>query len=293
MFDTLVLSGGGIKGITFLGCYKYLIEHNLQPYIKTYIGSSVGSICSLLFCIDYTYDELYSIFTEIDLSKFIDYNIADIFSKLGINDGNELIRLLRVIIKQKLGVMDITFLDLYKITTKRLVITGSNISTNQDTCFDYIQSPNMSVIEAVRISISFALFFTPVEYNNEIYVDGALFNPYPIEYSTNIKRTLGLLLIDKYKLSTSKTDIGNYMWCILCGFYKRLINLQLEKYIDNTVLISPNDNIFVMDFNIDNSIKQVYIDTGYECITKYMDNYYQQKRNKHLLWKYFNLLIRR
>ena len=52
-FDTIVLSGGSIKGIVTLGALQYAKENYLLENIKTYIGTSSGAIISYLLAIGY------------------------------------------------------------------------------------------------------------------------------------------------------------------------------------------------------------------------------------------------
>jgi NTE family protein len=291
MFNTLILSGGGVKGFTFLGSCKYLDEIGLLDHITTYIGSSVGSLAALFLNVGYTYDELYMILTELDFSQFIKYNVSELFSKLGIDDGIEFIKLIRAIMKQKINVMDITFIELYNKTCKRLVITGSDITNSKSCCFDYLKTPDMSVIDAIRISIGFALFFTPIEYNGNIYVDGAILNPYPIEYSTDLKRTLGLLIYNNIKSENVNKNIGIFMWAIIHAFNYRILDMQYDNYKDNTIFISPDDTDILssMNFEITKELKDQYISVGYKQTKKYMDTYYKNKRIMYLQQKYFNL----
>ena len=48
MINKLIFSGGGINGLSFLGCLKALEEYNIIPQINTLVGSSAGAILSLL-----------------------------------------------------------------------------------------------------------------------------------------------------------------------------------------------------------------------------------------------------
>jgi patatin-like phospholipase/acyl hydrolase len=79
-YDTLCFSGGGIKGIIFVGILKHLKDINFidMDNITTFIGTSIGSIISfilspLLTSITYT-----GIFTDIpdaySESKLFIYN---------------------------------------------------------------------------------------------------------------------------------------------------------------------------------------------------------------------------
>ena len=78
-------------------------------------------------------------------------------------------------LKLKLNVNDITFIELYNITKKNLSMIGTNYTKGTEVCFNHINYPTLSVIKAIRISISVPLLFTPVLYNNDYYVDGAIY----------------------------------------------------------------------------------------------------------------------
>ena len=58
MIRALVFSGGGIRGLAFVGCLRALEELDILNQVECYIGTSIGSIVSLLVCIDYKYNEL-------------------------------------------------------------------------------------------------------------------------------------------------------------------------------------------------------------------------------------------
>ncbi len=105
-------------------------------------------------------------------------------------------------IKEKLG-ENATFKDLQdKINTegstnnfKYLFLTGSNLQTGKCDIFSHLHTPNMLISDAVRISMSIPLLFythkmkikdaetkEPIDdpNNNSLYVDGGIFNNYPI-----------------------------------------------------------------------------------------------------------------
>ena len=60
VYDTICLSGGGLKGFAFVGALEYL--HN-KSYIdlnkiNNFVGTSVGSILSYLLTLGYTVQEI-------------------------------------------------------------------------------------------------------------------------------------------------------------------------------------------------------------------------------------------
>ena len=61
MYKTLVLSGGGIKGIGVLGILTNLMEKGLIDLknFENFIGSSVGGIICCLLCLDQSPIDIY------------------------------------------------------------------------------------------------------------------------------------------------------------------------------------------------------------------------------------------
>ena len=87
--DTLVLSGGSIKGISFLGCLKYLMDNNyidsrLKNIKKIYcVSASIIFILSLIL-LDFDYDYIESEMINFDYNSLL--NINDISINNFIND---------------------------------------------------------------------------------------------------------------------------------------------------------------------------------------------------------------
>ena len=82
MIDTLVFSGGGIKGIGFVGCLNCLIEKGLyeQKNIKKLIGTSAGSIIATFLAVGYTIKEINELAKEINFGLLRDITAENILN---------------------------------------------------------------------------------------------------------------------------------------------------------------------------------------------------------------------
>ena len=192
--DTICMSGGGIKGFSFVGALDYLnnIKYIDIKKISNWVGTSAGSILSLLLSIGYTPIEIGDFVIDFDFKKMdSDISVENVFLKFGISNGERFEFILKSFLKNKLGIEDINFKNLHQVTKKNLVIIGTNFSKCSEEAFSWERTPTMSVITAVRISCSIPVFFTPVFYNGCYYVDGGVKNNFPINYC-NKKTTLGL-----------------------------------------------------------------------------------------------------
>jgi len=69
--ENLVLSGGGLLGISYIGLFRYLEEYQATQQIKTVIGSSAGAILGMLFIIGYSHSQIYDKLKDMKFSEYI------------------------------------------------------------------------------------------------------------------------------------------------------------------------------------------------------------------------------
>ena len=190
----LCLSGGGIKGLGFIGVLEKLIEHKKIELnkIDMYVGTSIGSIISFFLILGFTIEEIKEFIITFNFSKLNEeIDCIILIEKFGINNGEKAKLLFSKFLELKLNVKDITFKELFNKIQKKILIIGTNLTKCQEELFSVDTTPDMSVITAIRISMSIPIIFTPVIYNNSVYVDGALVNNFPINYCPKDK-TFGI-----------------------------------------------------------------------------------------------------
>lgn len=268
-YDTVCLSGGGIKGFSFIGVMEYL-ENNYNfniSKINNWVGTSAGSITSYFYTLGYTTQEIKRFIIEFDFNK-MEPNICvnQFIENCGIDNGNKMIFLFSQFLEYKFNMKDITFIQLYNMTKKKLTIIGTNYTLNKEEVFNYIETPNMSVLLAIRISISVPILFTPVKYNGYIYVDGCLVNGFPLNHC-DPNKTLGI-----YIKNSNNNDL------YLPEFFKNCISILVdtvaEKHIinNNNVIIIKSTTSDVVKFCMTKEEKTKLINTGIEYAKQYFEN---------------------
>ena len=75
-------------------------------------------------------------------------------------------------------------------------IFTTNFTLSQSEIFSHENTPDVSVLTAVRMSISVPFLFTPVEYNGNIYVDGGITYNFGLNYCEPTT-TLGIAITNK------------------------------------------------------------------------------------------------
>lgn len=251
-FNTLSLSGGGIKGIVFLGALKYLNENNLLNNINTFCGVSVGSIICFLIIIGYKYNDLYKFIMNLDIKKFINIDLNLFLDKYGFNDGKDIINILKIFMKKKNIKEDITFKELYELTKKELIISISNITDKKVEYINYINYPDREVLLTIRMSISIPIIFSPVIYNDKYYIDGSCLDDLICKNNDN---TLYLYINNDNKIINLETYFSNIINTLI---YKKNINDCKNLIIFNI------SNIDTFNFNISKEKIEELFNLGYK-----------------------------
>ena len=267
----LVLSGGGIKGILHLGAIKTLEEKNLLKNIKNYGGTSAGSMIVLLLCIGYTYNDIMIIFLKINMDKF--YDITDIFEFLniyGLINFDPLEKLLRVLLENKFKKKYITFNELYNLTKKTLHINSINLNTSKETIFNYINTPNVDIIDACIASSSLPFIFPPKLIKNEYYIDAFAVNNCPCNIFENDSKNTICLTVENYSTDLEKVDnFQNYIMSIFTSF--KNYNNNIKQYKPE-IIINLYYDCSPIDFDLEKKILSDIFITGYNIANTYFKN---------------------
>lgn len=262
--NTLVLCGGGIRGVAHLGVMKYLEDSNILQSITTFIGTSVGALINALYILGYSIDELYEIISSLDLSKYIHINLFELVSEYGVDNATGLKHILIEMFKNKKIDINIDLENLYLLTKKELIITTVCINTKSLCYLSHKTYPKIPLLTAILMSISIPFLFTPVLYNNNYYCDGGLMNNYPINYLSNIKNCIGVCFESQTNNDTSINSFIDYLKNIMSC---HLSKINKKKY-SNTLYIPLSVSAFSFDISLND--KKMLFEQGYNyCSNNY------------------------
>lgn len=264
---TLVLSGGSFKGFAYIGVIKALKEFGILENLKVFVGTSIGAIFALLLSLNSYIEEIEELMNKIDFNNLFNYNIKNLYCNYGLNTGDNILNLLSDFIVKKNYSSDLTFKELYDKTGKTLIINASNITNKKREVFDYLATPNMNILTAVRMSISIPFIFTPVIYNDKYYVDGGIIDSFMYNYMINERipktkenKIIGILLNDK--INNNCDSFINYLMNIYYSLYSDLYSSLDFKNIININVENCNISTFkIKDKEIKNIIKLGYEET--------------------------------
>jgi NTE family protein len=173
---SLVLSGGGARGIAHIGVIEELEKRDFK--IKSISGTSMGALVGGIYAVGRLQEFKNWLYTldKIDVFKLIDFTL----SSQGLIKGD------RVFNRMKEFIPDMNIEDL----EIHYVATATDIINNKEVVFNH-----GSIYEAIRASVAIPTVITPVKKDNTLLVDGGVMNSLPINH---VKRTGEDLLIVVY-----------------------------------------------------------------------------------------------
>ena len=299
-FDKLALSGSGVIGLAYIGALEIIAE-KLQPIseFKQIVGTSVGSILAIMCALHYSPAEMKQIILDLDLKELADnkiyslnLGIADILKLVvfhkgyGCNSGNFLQNWVDGLIKEKVGKSNATFADLKNAQKfADIYITAANISKHEMTVFSAQDTPDIVISEAVRASTSVPILFDAMEIRGNIYVDGGIYDNYPINiFSEDLDNVLGISfnehpmknIIQHHNVTPENmgSNFGwhNYIIAIMgATFISQSINNARQNIRKDTILID-SAGIDPLNLDCNNTQKMTLFEEGYNKAKAYFCN---------------------
>ena len=195
--ETLVISGGGIKGVAALGAISILEKKLNFKKIVNFIGCSSGSFICFLLSVSFLSKNIEKFFKKLSLSSFITFSKtkpSNFLSSFGIIDTTLLELIVNKVLEKKFHMKNVSFAELKKLTGKKFCCIATDLNTSKLVIFDYKRTPNVYVKDAIMASCSIPLLFKPVKIDNMFCVDGGIKENFPFFITKNIKHTIGIHL---------------------------------------------------------------------------------------------------
>jgi hypothetical protein len=278
-FDGIILSGGGIRGIGELGVLHYYHEKGVldMKKIKVLAATSIGSVISLLMICGYEPTEIFT--KAYTLSNIIPVpGLAQIYEgikNLGVMSIDPLMDIVKDMILIKMPNLKKipTLSELYAITGKTLVVSVGNVTKTRGELLSHHNRPDLSVIDAVKMSCNLPILFKKIKSDGCYYIDGGFTNNFPSdapEFSiAGCKKILGVAV-----LSTSffggDDSILSYPYNILLMSVMSSLNDKLKK-------IASRGEITLIRLNFKNASILEFGATSEKKMNMFMQGYNEAK----------------
>lgn len=284
-YTTIVFCGGGSKCISFCGALRYLEQHDMLNNINHIVGVSAGSLIGLFYILGYSPDD---IIKEVDKlnSEYIfgkELNvwslpgaIYSLINNFGISDGKRLREEVRSLFSRKIIPFSITFAELYDRIPIKFTVSATNLHNSKLEAFNYIDTPNVQVIDALQASMCLPFVFQPVNIDGELYIDGGMLDNLPISLTDNDEKILALKLEtdDDYELNNSNNySFIQFVSNVLDILFSNVWPKNNKENVDLIIINVPY--MSMLNFNLNSEEIQTLNNAGYDCL-RYKFQYYSR-----------------
>lgn len=281
-FSNLVLEGGGVKGVAYVGAFAALRDAGRLKNVERVAGTSAGSLLALMLSLGYTPEQMQQIVLGLDFKEFKDGSslgrIPRLIKDYGLYKGNYAQCVLECLVEKRTGNRLTTFSELHamKSAENRFLeptFFSTNVSSTQSIEFSRHLNADVPIAVAARMSMSIPYFFTAREYQNSIFVDGGVLRNYPIDHFDGEKpnaNTLGLHL-GGYPKRANVENVVQYTEQI----FRVLMNTQTAQLCDmpenvRRSVFLDTLGISTTDFNITREQKCDLMNTAYQSTNTYL-----------------------
>jgi len=178
----LVLTGGGPVGFVEYGALKYLTEkkyivhENIESIYATSIGSFIGLI--YLLNIDWLWVDDYLI--KKPWKNVVNFSYTNLVYDKGIINRTDVCNALEPLFLTKNIPLTITMLEFYNLIKIEFNIYACSFTTLEQKKFNYINTPNITLVDALYVSLAFPFVFAPLYIDDSFYLDGAIIQGCPV-----------------------------------------------------------------------------------------------------------------
>lgn len=285
VFTKMVIAGGAMRSLASVGCIRYLEEEKLLESIKHFAGTSAGSVICLFLVLGYTANEIFEfIIINFKRNDVASVSIEDIFKlvdNFGLNLGANVTAFIGTMLHQKIKVKDITFLELAKVTGKNLVVCVANLTKHKEEYWCVDTTPSMSVVKAIRASCSLPILFTPVKHNGDLYIDGGIYNNFPIDFfcgskdNNDIKDIIGINVVSNPPADNQ--DFISYLSMIFHTVINRLGKPVHNDLHNNVVTLQFEDEAWLpisgLQVVVSRDMLEQYTSIGYTKMKEVLRQY--------------------
>ena len=265
--DTLILSGGSIKGISFMGSIKYLIENK---YISENFKNIKKIICvsaSFLFILmlnlfEYNYDFIENEIYNYDFTNILNINdisLKNLVDNYGLINYSKIHLHIKELLKKKYNVDKMSMLKLYNISNIHIIVKVVNLSDQQIEYIDHINNPKINILKLLQMTTSIPILMKPIKYKNNLYLDGGLCGNCPNE----INDSENYLCLDIK--SNKKYKINNIIDFLIVNYKLYDPDILTRKQSSRDIKIDLSElSLNVTNFDLDYDLKKKLIDLGYK-----------------------------
>lgn len=177
----LVIGPGAMGFYAILGSvYSLYVKEQLNSLVAV-SGSSAGSLVAFgVLVARWDIVRLMRAIEKIDVPSLMKFNLKSLLNNYGLVPMERWKTMLSELCMELSGKPDMTFKELYEWSGKDLYISSYNLNVQRSCYFSHITHPDMSVTDAVCMSMSIPFLFESILHEGDRYIDLAAFESSPL-----------------------------------------------------------------------------------------------------------------
>ncbi|KXS09059.1 FabD/lysophospholipase-like protein [Gonapodya prolifera JEL478] len=146
-----------------------------------WVGVSVGGLIAALMVAGYSPEELYNVIK----------NPEDL---LGDHDARKV--MVESLLQKRGFSPTVTLRDFAAATKKTLILVATSLNRGGPVYLSHMTAPDTTVVDAACATSAIPLYFPPVSFDGDTFVDGCISDPYPVDIACITRPTLGIRIKD-------------------------------------------------------------------------------------------------
>jgi NTE family protein len=279
-YNVILMSGGGTKGFCTLGALQYMQDNNIinNNNISYYIGTSVGSIISYFLAIGYTPIEIVVYLCSNNVLENIVSDLSGLLNLTGVYNYSFITKHCEKMTLEKIDYIP-TLKQLYDNFGKKLYVCSYNLTKHKREYISYLNYPDISCLDAIRMSSNIPFIFDDFIYNGDEYIDGGVIDNFPTNLLNTISekniKPIGIYLDDKKENDDSNTDTRYHKILKLVNKIYNIMMIPCKENKECSIdidIIKIDVDVQFFNFSISHTKKLELFSYGYNYAKSYFEH---------------------
>lgn len=261
----LVIGPGAMAYFLFMGTLSALSDKGALNDLETISGSSAGGLVGFIYIL--TKGDIHRMFElscEIPVKNIMKPNIKTLFKTYGLVSSKKIRSVLVDVTQKVLGKDDVTFAELYAYWPIKLYISACCIDLTVTHYFSVDTHPDMSIHEALTMTVAVPFLIQSVKKNDWHYIDGGALEETPCMAVIGENPKLVHVIRLGAEFSARVNNLKTYSLRLLgTAFSLR------HRYTTFEETVIESDDIDIFDFSMSIESKVRMFVAGYMSCTIY------------------------
>lgn len=253
--EYLVFAGGGMRGLSYAGALEQLAKQghdfwSADRQLKGVAGSSIGALFAVCLAARVSIEYLLLEVRRFNMRDILSIDPCLLFYERGLDPGEKLRAFVDQLLQRAVGNAGITLHELQLSSRLHLIIPITDLVQGKTLYLDHRNAPTMAVAEALTISMSLPLIFTPRAYQGHLCVDGGLMDNFPMHLFP-VATTLGIrsCWTHECKLQSLSQYISRVVYCALASTEHHQWRKMSKEQQAHTISVDVGD-IQTVEFHL-------------------------------------------